>query len=267
MKKKSGASTIILILILIVGLSLLLYPTVSDYWNSFHQSRAIASYAEEVAHLDETDYSQFWEEALEHNRLLLRNAMILEFQIEIAFSEDVFHLQGIIPGIFIIFIQQILLNTASQASRQRYQTFVVFFQKRDIYSGLSVKTICIGFGNHIAEVFIAFAVFAQQNQMVRIVIDAVSTVAHQSACGINLTADDRLDPGSLCRLIKINAAIHHAVVGDGNGALPKFLDPIHHRINAAGTVQKAIFRMHMQMSKTHITPPSKPAPAFLADGS
>ena len=82
MKKKSGASTIILILILIVGLSLLLYPTVSDYWNSFHQSRAIASYAEEVAHLDETDYSQFWEEALEHNRLLAqrKNANLLNEQ-------------------------------------------------------------------------------------------------------------------------------------------------------------------------------------------
>ena len=39
---KKHLSTIILILVFLVGLSLLLYPTVSDYWNSFHQSRAIA---------------------------------------------------------------------------------------------------------------------------------------------------------------------------------------------------------------------------------
>ena len=46
---KKNLSTIVLVLIFIVGLSLLLYPSVSDYWNSFHQSRAIATYAEAVA--------------------------------------------------------------------------------------------------------------------------------------------------------------------------------------------------------------------------
>ena len=48
-KKTSDLITVILILVLLVGLSLLLYPTASDYWNSFHQSRAIAGYAEESA--------------------------------------------------------------------------------------------------------------------------------------------------------------------------------------------------------------------------
>ena len=33
----------------LIGLSLLLYPTVSDYWNSFHQTKAITTYAENVA--------------------------------------------------------------------------------------------------------------------------------------------------------------------------------------------------------------------------
>ena len=51
-------STIILILVFLVGLSLLLYPTVSDYWNSLHQSRAIATYAEEVSGLDTGRYEQ-----------------------------------------------------------------------------------------------------------------------------------------------------------------------------------------------------------------
>ena len=46
MKKKSSFVTAILIAALLAGALLLLYPTVSDYWNSFHQSRAIASYAE-----------------------------------------------------------------------------------------------------------------------------------------------------------------------------------------------------------------------------
>lgn len=70
-RAKSNASSIFLILVLIVGVSLLLYPTVSDYWNSFHQSRAIASYAEAVAEVDEVDYEKMWQEAQKYNESLL----------------------------------------------------------------------------------------------------------------------------------------------------------------------------------------------------
>lgn len=51
-KKKGNYITLLLFLILLAGLSLLLYPSVSDYWNSLHQTRAIATYAEEVANLN-----------------------------------------------------------------------------------------------------------------------------------------------------------------------------------------------------------------------
>ena len=71
-------STIILVFILLIGLSLLLYPTVSDYWNSFHQTRAIATYAENVAALDSTSYDHIWEAAWQYNQgLLYRNNSFL----------------------------------------------------------------------------------------------------------------------------------------------------------------------------------------------
>lgn len=72
MKKKTGSPiTILLILILLAGVSLLLYPTVSDYWNSFHQSRAIASYAEQVANIDDAQYEELWDAAWDYNQSLL----------------------------------------------------------------------------------------------------------------------------------------------------------------------------------------------------
>ena len=71
MKKK--LTTIILLLIMLVGLSLLLYPTVSDYWNSLHQSRAIAGYTERVAQMDTVDYEVMWSAAEEYNRRLLED--------------------------------------------------------------------------------------------------------------------------------------------------------------------------------------------------
>ncbi|MCI5901513.1 MAG: class C sortase [Blautia sp.] len=72
MKKKANKFiNMTLVLILLAGLSLLLYPTVSDYWNSFHQSRAIASYAEQVAEIDTADYERLWAEAQEYNQTLV----------------------------------------------------------------------------------------------------------------------------------------------------------------------------------------------------
>ncbi len=72
MKKKS-LSNVILILIFLAGLSLLLYPTISDYWNSMHQSRAIAEYAEQVANLDDDLYEEMLEAAKKYNKELFEN--------------------------------------------------------------------------------------------------------------------------------------------------------------------------------------------------
>ncbi|MCI6646788.1 MAG: class C sortase [Oscillospiraceae bacterium] len=71
-RKTDRLTTVILVLILIAGVCLLLYPSVSDYWNSFHQTRAIATYAEEVAGLDEDRYEAVWQAAKEYNAALLQ---------------------------------------------------------------------------------------------------------------------------------------------------------------------------------------------------
>lgn len=71
--RKNGLFSLILILTLLTGLSLLLYPTISDWWNSFHQSRAIASYVETVEELDDDAYAQLWEDAQAYNEALAQD--------------------------------------------------------------------------------------------------------------------------------------------------------------------------------------------------
>lgn len=68
--KKKNWSNIILIVVFFVGLSVLLYPTVSDYWNSLHQSRAIATYSDAVEEMDTSDYERMWAEADAYNEKL-----------------------------------------------------------------------------------------------------------------------------------------------------------------------------------------------------
>ena len=60
-------SNLLLILILIVGLSLLLYPPVSNWWNSYRQSKVVSDYAENVAHLDNEEYQRILNDARAYN--------------------------------------------------------------------------------------------------------------------------------------------------------------------------------------------------------
>lgn len=57
----------------------MLYPSFSDWWNSFHSSQAIASYSEQVANLNEDKYAEIWDTAREYNQSLLErsNSFIL----------------------------------------------------------------------------------------------------------------------------------------------------------------------------------------------
>ncbi|MBQ3392346.1 MAG: class C sortase [Lachnospiraceae bacterium] len=67
---KKNKVNIILVLVLLVGLSLIAYPTFSDWWNSFHQTRAIAAYSEIVANMDKQDFDRMWADAEAYNESL-----------------------------------------------------------------------------------------------------------------------------------------------------------------------------------------------------
>lgn len=73
MKRRRGLkpSTIILIVGSFIGLSLVLYPSFSDYWNQHHATHIIDSYNTEIQNMDESIYQSIWEDAVEYNRALL----------------------------------------------------------------------------------------------------------------------------------------------------------------------------------------------------
>lgn len=75
MRKKISAVNIILVIILFAGLSLLLYPTFSEMWNSTRQSRAIAEYAENVSALNKEQYEELWRQAEEYNQSLAQQGI------------------------------------------------------------------------------------------------------------------------------------------------------------------------------------------------
>lgn len=88
--KKRSFSTVLLLLVLITGLSLLLYPSFSEYWNSLHQSEVVASYLETVSHIDDDQYKELWDSARAYNESLLErnNVFLLNEEQKAAYNSQ-----------------------------------------------------------------------------------------------------------------------------------------------------------------------------------
>lgn len=66
-------STIILCITFITGLSLLLYPTVSNYWNAQHQTQAVVDYTERIEKMDDSEKLLEVDRAVSYNSMLVDN--------------------------------------------------------------------------------------------------------------------------------------------------------------------------------------------------
>lgn len=73
---KKNAVNILLILVFLIGLSLLLYPSVSDYWNSLHQTRAMTLYTDEVAKISREEADRLWKQAEDFNASIRQRSVV-----------------------------------------------------------------------------------------------------------------------------------------------------------------------------------------------
>ena len=86
--KKKKSSTFLVILLFIAGLGLLLYPYISNEWNTYRQSQLISTYESVVAEkAEEIDYSAEWDRARAYNQALLPSILPDSFAIAAADEE------------------------------------------------------------------------------------------------------------------------------------------------------------------------------------
>ncbi|MCF0258244.1 MAG: class C sortase [Erysipelotrichaceae bacterium] len=69
--KKTDKTGTILIIMLIIGLSLLLYPSVANFWNQRTQSNVISSYEESLKEMEKEDFTKLFDDAKAYNKKLL----------------------------------------------------------------------------------------------------------------------------------------------------------------------------------------------------
>lgn len=72
-KMKRKISGILFGLLFLIGFGILAYPTVSNQWNTYRQSRLISNYEQVVSDMQPEDYSKEWEAAREFDSTLVQN--------------------------------------------------------------------------------------------------------------------------------------------------------------------------------------------------
>ena len=74
-KKKNSLTsniiTVVIVLVMIAGIGLLLYPTISEKWNALHQSRAISGYTNQLKTTDVGELKKIRDIAVKYNEDLL----------------------------------------------------------------------------------------------------------------------------------------------------------------------------------------------------
>lgn len=77
---KSKVYNILLTLVFVLGLSFLLYPTVSNYYNAVHQTRAIQAYSKEVDQMQVEQNQKYLEAARDYNRRLFEDGQFASYK-------------------------------------------------------------------------------------------------------------------------------------------------------------------------------------------
>ena len=162
-------------------------------------------------------------------------------------SENVRHVQGVLLGVFVFPVAQHPGDLSGKARRQGDEAPAVLLQKCQVDAGLDVKALRPGHGHHVGEVAVALLILTQQHQMTALGVEFMDLVEPGAALGrhVHFTADNGLDPLRLAGPVKVDDAVHDAVVRDGTGGLAHVLHHLGQVPDAAGAVQQAVFRMDM----------------------
>ncbi|MFC3927874.1 class C sortase [Streptococcus caprae] len=74
-KRKLDLVSILLMAIIAIGIGLMTYPSLANYWNSFHQSRAIMDYQKQVTKLDTNQYGKMLADAAAYNTQFVKTGI------------------------------------------------------------------------------------------------------------------------------------------------------------------------------------------------
>ena len=184
--------------------------------------------------------------------VLTRQIVIHQFEKEVFFAEDVAIFFGAALRFVQFLIHHQLRNLAAQTGAAANDALGILRQQFVINARLVIKAVEIGARRQLHQVFVALEILRPQRQMMRVflLVQRRIFIGVFAWRDIRLNADNRLDALGFARRIKVDGAVHHAVIGERErrhihrgGALRQILDAI-------GAVEQRVLGMHVKMTKT-----------------
>ena len=134
-----------------------------------------------------------------------------------------------------------------KAGGQADQTLVILLKQSVVDARHVVKALGEAERHQLDQILVAGVVFAEEDHVVIALVGAFFEPRLRR--DIDLAADNGMDALLLTGAVKVDHAVHDAVVGDGKRRKPLPLGGRGYLADTAGTVQQAVFGMNMQMRK------------------
>ena len=165
------------------------------------------------------------EELLVHQRLI-RQPVILQFEIIVILAEDVSVLKCSLLRLFIQTFHDIPLDFSRKTCAEGNDPAVILAQQFLVHSGSVIISFHKSFGDDLHQISISFIVLRKKDEMIVSVISACHlSVKPGIRRHIDLTAEDRVDPLLLRFPVEIDDAVHHSVIRDRSAVHPQLFDP------------------------------------------
>jgi len=187
--------------------------------------------------------------------LFVFEALVLDFEVEVALAEDVLILLGYGFGFLVAASDEFFAEFSTEAAGEADEAGGVLGEVALADAGLAIEAVEGSFGGDADEVAIAFFVSGEDEEVIVIVAFAGGAVVFFLG-DVEFAAEDGLDAGFFCGVKKVHGAIDIAVVGHGDGFLAEGGDAIDEFGKVAGSVEEGIFGVEMKVGEFgHGVPP------------
>ncbi len=172
--------------------------------------------------------------------------VILDFEEEVAAAEDLFKVAGGGFGLVVVVGHEVLRNLAGEAAGEADEAAGVAGEEGLGDAGLAVEAVQGGLAGEADQIFVAFFVFGEHEEVVVLVAFALGAVVGGLG-DVELAAEDGLDALLFGGVEEVHGAEDVPVVGHGDGFLADVVDVGEQLVDVAGSVEERVIGVEMEV--------------------
>ena len=182
-----------------------------------------------------------------HDPPLLGVVVVHDLQVHVLVPEDVHEGLGVLASPGDVILNDAPADVSLLTAAERDQAIPIRGEQLSVHTGLVVEAVEVRSGDELHQIAVAVEVLCKQDEMTQLPIALGVLIEARARGAVDLAADDGPYARTLARLIELDSAVHHAVVGDGKRRHLEFLGAGDELADPAGAVQETVLGVHVQV--------------------